>query len=104
MKLATSPRSFPFSNRTLLESVELLISRFWQQSESNHFPPDVRVWEGTKKEVREGALREEKQLLPLPAPPLYMESSPPPHLSLPVFSAPHSASLRPGSSLCVLLR
>lgn len=32
----------------------------WQHSKSNHFPPDVRVWEGTKREWKEGGIRGEK--------------------------------------------
>lgn len=32
----------------------------WQHSKSNHFPPDVRVWEGTKREWKEGGIWGEK--------------------------------------------
>lgn len=55
----------------------------WQHSKSNHFPPDVRVWEGTKREWKEGG---RNQLPPLPVPPIYMKSPTPPFLRLPISS------------------
>lgn len=103
MKLTTSAHSFLFSSRPLSGECGIVDKSSWQRGESNHFPPDVRVWEGTKREVE----REKNQLPPLPVPPLYMKSStppsprlpiPPPSLhsagffSLPILSSTHSAS------------
>lgn len=51
-----------------LESVELLISRLGSVARVIIFL-QMLVWEGTKREVREGGEREKKQLPPLPVPP-----------------------------------
>lgn len=84
MKLATSAHSFLFSNRPHSGECGIVDKLSWQRGESNHFPPDVRVWEGTKREVREGGEQEKKQMPPLPVPLLYMKSSTPPSLRLPI--------------------
>lgn len=61
----------------------------WQLGGSNHFPPDVRVWEGTKREGNKG---ERRGFAPVPVPPQYMKSASPPSQRLPVSPPPHHSS------------
>lgn len=117
MKLATSAHSsflllLLLSDRPLSGECGIVDKSSWQSGESNHFPPDVGVWEETKWEVKEGGggtgenpaaattsstpLHEviyssssSSLRLPIPPPPLSAAGPPPPHPSPPLPSLHH---------------